>query len=157
MTAKPEDPAVMMWKRQFEAFLLAVEATLEGSQKIRENQLKAAVEAHAGAEATRKLLAGAGDAQALWRIQADWLTANMENSLAYWRGVCETAAETQSSVARCLCGQGQFGGLQSAVVPGASGGTLLDAMDAAYKRWLDSTRQFYAAPVVSPPQIRESA
>ena len=33
----------------------------------------------------------------------------------------------------------------------------LDAMDAAYKRWLDSTRQFYAAPVVSPPQIRQSA
>ena len=60
MTAKPEDPAVMMWKRQFEAFLLAVEATLEGSQKIRENQLTAAVDAHASAEATRKLLAGAG-------------------------------------------------------------------------------------------------
>ena len=130
MTTKPEDAAIKAWKRQLDGALRVVEAIAEGSMKIRESQLAAATEAHASAEATRKRLKKAGDAQELWRIQGEWLSASMQMSLAYWRQLYETAAETQSCVAKCF------------YEPAG---------------WLETTKQFYAPPIVAPAQVREAA
>jgi phasin protein len=157
MTAKPDDLAIKAWKQQLDTALRVVETITEGSMKIRESQLQAAIEAHAGVEATRKLLEKATDAQELWRIQSEWMSASLQKSLTYWRELYQAAAETQSSVAKCLCVQTPLFGPQAPVLPEASKDVLLNMMDTAYKRWLDTTRQFYAAPVISPPQVREAA
>jgi hypothetical protein len=156
MSSQAMDAALGGWKRQLDAALRAIEALTEGSMKMRETQLAAAAEAHASAEATRKLLDTAWDAQQLWRIQNEWLLASLRSSAAYWRQVHQAAWETQGQVARCLC---QPAGLLAPqpVLSETSKGALLDMMDEAYQRWLQATQQFYAAPLVSPPQVRAAA
>ncbi|HLE65998.1 MAG TPA: phasin family protein [Burkholderiales bacterium] len=157
MTAKPDNLALTEWKRQLDAALRVVEAIVEGSRKMCETQLEAAIEAHARAEATRKLLAKTGDAQELWRIQSEWMSANLERSLSYWQGHCKTAVDTGTCVADCLSQQAGVFAPQAAAASDASQGTLLDMMNTAYKRWQETTRQFYAAPTVSQPPAREAA
>jgi phasin family protein len=143
MSATPYDPVITAWKQQVDAALGAVEAVTEGARKIHETQLEAACEAHACAEATRKKLAAASDPNELWRIQADWLAANLQASLAYWRNFYETVAETDANVARCLCPSLETpAGLPA--VPPASKVALAGMLDQAYKQWLETTRQFYA-------------
>jgi phasin family protein len=105
MTAQAENPALAAWKRQLDSTLRMIEAICEGSRKIGEAQLKAAIEAHASAAAADKILAKAGDAQELWRIQNEWLAASAEKSLAYWRELCEVVMETQSTIAKSLSEQ----------------------------------------------------
>lgn len=121
----PYDPIVAAWKQQVDAALGAVEAITEGARRIHEKQLEAACEAHACAEATRKRLAGASDPNELWRIQSDWLAANLQSSLAYWRGLCECVAETDTNVAKCLG--------SSAYAPAMP--------DELYKQWMETTRR----------------
>jgi len=43
------------------------------------------------------------------------------------------------------------------LVPEAPKGALLEMMDTAYQRWLATTRQFYAAPIVATSQGRQTA
>jgi hypothetical protein len=149
------DAALGAWKRQLDAALRAIEALTEGSMKLREAQLAAAAEAHASAEATRKLLEAA-DAQQLWRMQNEWLLASLRSSMAYWQQLHQAAWETQADVARCLCEPAGFLAPQPAAGE-ASKGALLDVMDEAYKRWLQATQQFYSPPQVSAPQVRTAA
>lgn len=157
MTAQPDNLALTEWKRQFDAALRVVEAIVEGSRKMCETQLEAAIEAHARTEATRKLLAKTGDVQELWRIQSEWMSANLERSLSHWRDLCETGLETGSCVADCLSWQAGVVAPQATAASDASQGTLLEMMNAAYKGWQETTRQFYAAPTVSQPRAREAA
>lgn len=157
MAANAQDPALAALKRQIDSSVRVVEAIIEGSMKIRESQLEAAAEAHAALEATRKQLEKVTEPQELWRIQGEWLSANLQQSLAYWRKLQETVSETQACVAKCLCEPGAVFTPPAPLLPDASRATLLDMIDDAYKRWLESTKQFYAAPIVSAPQIRQSA
>lgn len=158
MTAKPDDLALTEWKRQFDAALRVVEAMVEGSRKMCEAQLEAAIEAHARAEATRQLLARTVDAQELWKIQSEWVSANVEKSLSCWQGLCQTALETESCVVDCLRQQeGAIGSQAPAAVSAASQAPLVQMMDTAYKRWQETIRQFYAAPMISQPEARKSA
>lgn len=158
MTAKPDDVALTEWKRQFDASLRMVEAMVEGSRKMCETQLEAAIEAHARAEATRQLLARTVDARELWKIQSEWVAANVEKSLSCWQGLCQTALETESCVVNCLCQQeGAFGSQAPAALAAASQAPLVQMMDTAYKQWQETIRQFYAAPMISQPEAREAA
>ena len=154
MTTKSEDAAIKAWKQQLDGALRVLEAIEEGPMKMCESQLAAATEAHASAEATRKLLKKAGDAQELWRIQGEWLSASMQASLAYWRQLYETAAETQSCAAKCFYEPAGFFASQASLPAGTS---MLGMMDEAYRHWLETTKQFYAAPSVSPSKEREAA
>jgi hypothetical protein len=41
-------------------------------------------------------------------------------------------------------------------IPGQSGkDAMMQMMDKAYRQWLETTQQFYAAPVVAQPQVRQ--
>jgi hypothetical protein len=130
----PYDPVVTAWKQQVDAALGAVEAITEGARRIHEKQLEAACEAHACAEATRKRLAEVSDPNELWRIQADWLAANLQSSLSYWRCMCEAVVETDTNVAKFL-------GAYAPAMPEAPPLALGDMMDKAYKQWMETTRK----------------
>lgn len=149
--------ALEAWKRQLECATSVIEAMTEGSIRTREAQLKAAKEANAAAKAQRERIAGAGDAQDLWRLHSEWAQASFSAAQAYWRELAEIALATHSCVARCMSRQARPFGAQAA--PGAEDPQrqLLEIMDSAYKRWLVSTRQFYAPPVIAAPQIRQTA
>ena len=155
MAPQAMDGALLAWKRQLDAGLRAIEALTEGAMKLRETQLAAAAEAHASAEATRKLL-DAADARQLWSIQNEWLLASLRSSAAYWQQLHQAAWETQANVARCLCEPADFLAPQPAAGE-ASKGALLEVMDDAYKRWLQATQHFYSPPLVSQPQVRAAA
>lgn len=152
-----DDLVMQACRQQFEMAAGMIEAVTEGSKKMREVQLKAAAEACAGAQALHQQIAGATDAQELWRIQNEWAAANIAKTLDYWRELYQIALAAQSSIARQMSAQLP---LSSPPVPAAAlgaQGSLFDMMDTAYKRWLESTRQFYAPPVVSRPQVRQPA
>lgn len=157
MTATPGDLAVKACKRQLETAMSVIEAITEGSKRMREAQLKAATEAHASVEALHKRIAAASDAQELWRIQGEWTSANLGKVPAYWRELYEIALAAQASIAKRLSQQAWFPVPQAPEITGASHLPLVEMMDTACKRWLETTRQFYAAPIVSAPQVRRPA
>ena len=151
---KPEDTAMAAWKGGVDSWWRALEAMTEGARKMHEIQLKAAAEAHASTEASRKQLAEAADAQAAWRMQAEWLSRSANESLAYWRRLAEIAGETQAAVAACMAAQAPLG--MPLGIPGQSGNAaMMQMMDKAYRQWLETTQQFYTAPVVAQPQVRQ--
>jgi hypothetical protein len=143
-----QDTFLAVAKAQVDASFRLLEAMAEGARCIYEAQLEAAVEMHASAEATRQRLAQASDAQEFWRIQSGFLAGWARDWLAHCSCLHERALEAQANVSRCL---GQPGA--GAATPGAP--QLADIMDSAYKRWLETTRQFYAAPLVAAPQVRQ--
>lgn len=102
MTTKPEDWMMRACKQQACTALRLVEAITEESRKLRELQLTSAVQAHADTVATRERLEQAADLQEVWRIHAEWLSANWNRSLAYWREAYEGMMQTQASLAQCL-------------------------------------------------------
>ena len=145
---KPEDTAMAAWKGGVDSWWRALEAMTEGARKMHEVQLKAAVEAHASTEASRKQLAGAADAQAAWRMQAEWLSRSANESLACWRRLAEIAGETQAAVAACMAAQAPLG--MPLGIPGQSGNAaMMQMMDKAYRQWLETAQQFYAAPKIT--------
>ena len=142
MTTKPEDLMMNAWKQRAGTVLRLVEAIAEESRKLREFQLAAAVETHARAAATRESLAKALDVQEVWRIQTEWSSANLNTSIAYWREVWGAGARMQACLAR---GLGVPAGEEHPAVPAASNVALFDMMGDAYKRWLETAQQVYAA------------
>jgi phasin family protein len=151
MNDRAQDLFVNAWKQQFDAGMRVVELMTEGATKLRELQLEAAAEAHASAVATQAAMAAARDPAQLSRLQSEWLAANAQKSLAYWRAVGEVAMGAGKEIAQCLCAAPQW---TPATMPGAdaSGRTMLTMIDSAYAQWLDNTRKLYAtAPKVSAP------
>jgi len=139
---KPDDLMTNAWKQQIGVALRLVETLTEESRKLREFQLTSAVEAHASAVATREALEKAADAQDLWRIQSEWWSASMNRSLEYWREAYEGMMRAQVSLARCLAVPA--GAAKSGALP-TSNAALLEMMGDAYKRWLETTSEIYAA------------
>lgn len=157
MEMKRSDDVTGLARRQLEGALAVLEAITEGSRKLQEAQLKAATEAHAAVEAMHKRLAEAGDGQDLWRVQADWLSGAAEKSLAHWHELFKTVLQTESNVARCLAGQLPFA---VGLIPGAmqgGQGPLLEAMNNAYNRWMEATRELYKPASASASQPRQTA
>lgn len=152
MTAKPDDVVTKIWRQQIGTAVRLVETITEESRKIREFQLAAALEAHRSAEAARERLEKASDAKDLWRIQGEWLSGILERSLAYWRRLYEASAQTQLGVLTCLCEPANMAAPQA---PAGSNIALFSMMGEAYKRWLDTTTRFYAAP--GPAEVRKAA
>jgi len=154
MPGRPEEMALAIVKRQLESWLRFVEAITEASRQMRESQLAAALEAHASAVATRERIAKTTDPQELWRIQSEWASASLQRSLAYWRDLYQTTSQTQWRVVKCLS---EPIGID---LPKASTGSevaLLGVMGEAYKRWVDTTRQFYASQPAAPQPKRQAA
>lgn len=143
MTAKPEDLVTRAWRQQIGTAVRLVETIAEEARKIREYQLAAALEAHRSAVAVREQLEKAADAQDLWRIQGEWLSASLERSLAHWRRLYEASSQAQLGMLKCLC---EPANMAAAELPAGSNVALFGMMGEAYKRWLDTTTRFYAAP-----------
>lgn len=102
MTAKLEDLVTRTWRQQIGTAVRLAGVITEESRKVREYQLAAALEVQRSAAAALERLEKA-DANELWRIQGEWLSANLEKSLAYWRRLYEGSAQTQLGVLRCMC------------------------------------------------------
>lgn len=137
MSTTPNDILMRACKLQMETAAGMIEALTHSAKQMIEAQ-------------------ASGNPQELWRLQNEWATASMEKTIAYWRECCDIALAAQSSIAGQLSEQMRLPGVQG---PASATGqvALLDMMDSAYKRWLESTRQFYSAPKVAAPQARQPA
>jgi hypothetical protein len=166
MTRVPGDFLIKACKQNMDCGMRVVEALLEGATKIRELQLEAATEAHAGTVATQKSIASAGDPADMWRQYGQWMVANTQKSIVYWQAIAKVLAETNAEVLKCLGEGAQAAG---AVTGGedAAKQALSGLLDSAYKQWVDATREFYNAsaalpfavrpPAAQPPAARPSA
>jgi phasin family protein len=151
MSTRPEEFFVQAWKQQFDTGLRIIESVFEGAEKLRESQLQAAVESHADAEATRKAIAATTDAAEIFRLQNEWMGANVRKCAAYWRSLYEVVAQTDAEVIRCACGAASPASAEGmpALGPDASNRALFNLVDNAYRQWLDATQQFYRIPAIS--------
>lgn len=146
MTTQAEwsNPVTAACKSQLDGGMKALECMVECARRIHEVQLEAAVEAHASAEATRKQFQGARDPQDLWRIQSEWLSGCVSESLSYWSAISQAMLESQASIGKSM------GEQAAALAPGAATGNpaapLMQMMDGAYKQWLETARKALAAP-----------
>lgn len=102
----PTDTALAACKRQIEIALQVTEVLVEASEKAREIQLAAAVDAHAALEATRKSLAAAATLPELVELQSRLVTGNLEKAFAYWSSLAGNARDTQARIAGVLNGGG---------------------------------------------------
>lgn len=140
---EPRELMMKLWKQQLDTALRVIEAATEASEKIREMQLAAAVDAHAGAFATQKTLDSANSVPDLLRIQAEWMLGNAGKSAAYWRRLCEAAVETNADILKCLCEQAQA---QPDGEQDPSRIALTEMINAVSRKWLDAAQLFAAAP-----------
>ncbi len=138
-----DDVTIRVWKQQLDNAMRMVEAFSEGSIKMRETQLKAANQVHKTMDSARKLLDDANNQQDLWRIQSEWLSSSFERGFALWSELAQTATETQSTVAKLYQSEAPFVTPVTGL-PQASK-TALVLIDEAYRRWRDTTLQFYSA------------
>jgi hypothetical protein len=157
MRTSNEDVAIKAWKHQIDGAAHVVEAVTEGSLKIGEAQLKAAAEANTRMDTARRQLEKATNAGDLWRIHSEWMAANLQKSLEYWSDVNRAAVETQSSVMKYLVYPVGALGPQATAIPEASRTALVGMMDDAYRRWRESTLQFYAAAKTTGHKAKQEA
>lgn len=137
MNVAANDLLARAWRLQMEAAAGMVEVLTKGASRMIEAQAQ-------------------GNAQELWRAQNECVSAVLEKSVAYWSEFSEIALAMQSGLPAQFAEQMRLpGARQSAAQTGQV--ALLDMMDSAYKRWLESTRQFYAPPAVAAPQVRGPA
>ena len=147
--------AVQAWKQQFDTTLQMIEALTEGAVKMRESQLKAAVDAHACAAAAQKSASEAGDPARLLGVESEWLQHNLEHSAAYWRSLFEASLETQSNLLKCLAQHPALKALPGApqVDFDATKGAMLGMVEKACGQWLEASRRTaaLAADLDRPP------
>lgn len=145
MTATPQDYFMQAWKQQLDAGLRIIETVIEGAEQLREAQLQAAANAHADAEATRKAIAAASDPAQIFRLQSEWMNANVQKCMGYWRSLYDVVAQTDAEVVKCACRIAPAP-TASAAAPDASKQAVFNVIDNAYRQWLQTTQQFYQVP-----------
>jgi len=157
MNAISGDTAIRAWKVQLDTVLRVTEALTEGAMKLRDVQLAAATETHASAAATRALVEKCCDAQELYRLQSEWLSASLQQSFAYWASLYSTVIETQQSMAQCIAPQPEASPAEAPAVPEMPRWPLQDMMDSFYKPFIETTKELLARRPPSPPEARIAA
>lgn len=157
MDAISGDTAIRAWKEQLDTILRVTEAITEGAMRLRDTQLTAATEAHASTAATRMLLEKTCDTQELYRLQSEWLSANLQQSLAYWATLYTTVIETQRSMARCIAPRPEASSSEAPAVPEIPSWPLQDMMDSFYRPFIETTKELLARRPPSPPEARIAA
>lgn len=142
METNTEDVTINTWKQQLDGATRVVEAVAAGSIKAGEAQLRAAADAKKSIDSVRRMFEAATDTQELWRLQTEWFSGSMRRSFALWNEINQAAAETNASVARFL--YDPSAAPQTSVLPAAST-TALVLLDDAYRRWRNTTLQFWGA------------
>ena len=149
MTPMPMEFLMNACKQNIDCGMRVVEALAEGATKIREIQLETATEAHAGAVATQKCIAGAAQPAEIWKYYSEWLLGSAQKSAAYWQQIAQAVSETNNAVLKCMGESAK--GLPAMAAMGAMGNgdagkqALSNLIENAYKQWSDATRDFYGA------------
>jgi len=149
MTPMPADFFIKACKDNIDCGMRVIEALTEGATKVRELQLEAATEVHASTVATQKAIAACGDPAEMWKQYSQWMLANAQKSASYWQAIAQAMGETNAAVFKSLTDVAQQVQASSRLGDGdAAKVALTSMMDAAYKQWLDATREFYGASAV---------
>lgn len=90
------------WKEQVDTGIKMIDAIVQGAVEMRTSQLAAATEAHTRDLDAEKSVMGARTASDLLLIQLNWMTANMERSMAYWNQMFQAAADANAKLLECL-------------------------------------------------------
>ena len=141
---KIAEAPIKAWKNQLHNSMSMFEAVAEGSIRMCEFQLKTATELHEQMDTARKLLEEATDANEVWQIQNEWFSATLERTFSLWSELTKVATETQSNAGKFLYDVDAPFAAPASGLPQVSN-TAFGLLDETYKRWRDTTRQFYAA------------
>jgi hypothetical protein len=98
------------WKQQLDTTLRLIDAAVQGTLEMRTSQLAAAMETHARDLDTEKSVSGAKSVQDLLAIQLNWMTGNLEKSMAYWNQMFTAAADANAKLLECVRAQAQASG-----------------------------------------------
>jgi len=90
------------WKEQLDTGLKLIDAAVQGTLEMRSSQLAAAMETHARDLDAEKLVTGATSLSDLLAIQLEWMTGNLERSMAYWTQMFQAAADANTKLLECL-------------------------------------------------------
>jgi hypothetical protein len=101
------------WKHQMDTALRLIDAAVQGTLEMRSSQLAAAMETHARDLDAERSVIGAKSASDLMAIQMNWMTGNLERSMAYWNQMFQAAADANSKLVECLRDQAQERGPDS--------------------------------------------
>jgi hypothetical protein len=115
--AQPTELAFSALKRQMATALQLTEVLVEATEKAREIQLTAAVEAHAALDATRKAIEGAATLPEILELQSRLATQNLSKVMAYWSSLAGSVQDTQMRLAAIL-GGGAKDALPPDLLPG---------------------------------------
>ena len=158
MTPMPTDFLIKACKQNIDCGMRVIEALVEGATKVRELQLEAATEVHAGTVATQKAIAATNDPAEMWKQYSQWMVSNAQKSASYWQTIAQATAETNAAVFKCMTEGAQQ---MAASAPGDGGdaakAALSGMIDNAYKQWLDATREFYGASATLPFMLQSPA
>jgi hypothetical protein len=89
------------WKEQLDTGL-KIDAVVQGAMEMRTSQLAAAADTHNRDLDAEKSVMGAKTVSDLLLIQLNWMTANMERSMAYWTQMFQATADANAKLAECL-------------------------------------------------------
>jgi len=156
MTQMPMEFLTNACKQNIDCGMRVVEALAEGASKIREIQLETATDAHAGAVATQKCIAAAGDPAQIWKYYGEWMLGNAQKSAAYWQQIAQTLAETNTAVLQCLGEGAKAFPAVTAMGNGDAAKGFGNLLENAYKQWSDATREFYSGSAMSPFAPRQA-
>jgi hypothetical protein len=90
------------WKQQLDTGLKMIDAVVQGAMEMRTSQLAAAADTHNRDLDAEKSVMGAKTISDLLLIQLNWMTANMERSMAYWNQMFQAAAEANAKLGEYL-------------------------------------------------------
>jgi hypothetical protein len=90
------------WKEQLDTSLRLIDAAVQGALEMRSSQLAAAMETHARDLDAEKLVTRAKSASDLLAIQLNWMTGNLERSMAYWNLMFQAASDANTKLLQLL-------------------------------------------------------
>jgi hypothetical protein len=98
------------WKEQLDTGIKMIDAVVQGAMEMRTSQLAAAADMHNRDLDAEKSVMGAKTISDLMLIQLNWMTANMERSMAYWNQMFQAAGDANAKLAECLREHERAGG-----------------------------------------------
>ena len=140
MSANPAEIGMNAWKHQMDITLQIAEALVEGTEKAREIQLAAGVDAHALLEAARKAIADSQGPTDFAAAESKFLTENLGKVANYWGQLAANARDTQGRIFKLM-----LDGSPAAPSVAAQADSLTSVFDAGYKQWVETLRTLYGA------------
>jgi hypothetical protein len=95
------------WKQQLDTGLKLIDAAVQGTLEMRSSQLAAAMETHARDLDAENLVTGAKSLSDLMAIQLEWMTSNLERSIAYWNQMLQASVDAYGKLVECVRAQVQ--------------------------------------------------